>query len=297
MTIGKRKTAALSIVSLVVLITVLCVSLVTDTPSTAPGLYFLDVGQGDATLIVTTEGMYGLIDTGPGDKVVTELQRVLGSERVLDFVLITHFDSDHAEGLLAVLDYYQVGRVFAPRDANVSRLEEEVASKVELLNIDLLPVDSASDFSLGCCLHVDVLWPLVGEYSNLSENDSSIATWIDISGISLYAAGDLSTEYELQSVYSLATEVDVDVLKVGHHGSRTSTDEELLEKLEPEVAVISAGKDNPYGHPHDTVLEALSSLGVSVMRTDQQGRISLTREGSGYKTCTEQSLCTFFDLD
>ncbi|MBN1331768.1 MBL fold metallo-hydrolase [Candidatus Dojkabacteria bacterium] len=261
--------------------------LIFSSPSGNLEIFILDIGQGDAILIKTADNKYILVDAGPDDSVIQELQDVIPFwDRTLDLVILTHPDQDHVGGMPFVFDYYDVDAVsFLPfEDGNEAfRQFQQDVKEGEIGNWKL---DSQKDFSLGCCTYFDMLWPTFDIYEECDVeireedkrcmwdvNDASAAFVLVYKDFAMYFGGDLPSKYEEQ-IFAGST-YDLDAIKVGHHGSKTSTSTEFLELTHPEKAYVSVGKDNKFGHPHQETLDNLKQFGIEVHRTDVKGRIAV----------------------
>ncbi len=239
-------------------------------------LHVLDVGQGDAVLLRTPEGQNILVDGGPGQAVLEELGQVLSPlERRLDLVILTHPHEDHVAGLVPVLQRFEVGEVMlsAPDYGNDSY--EQFMQEIAEQKIPYSFADDDHDFILGS-LELDVLYPFepfTGDKIENVNNASPVikAKWGEVE---ILLTGDAEQEVEAAL---LASEIDVsaDILKAGHHGSRSSSTLEFLEAVGAELMLISCGEDNDYGHPHEETLEKAADMGMQVRRTDLEGRISI----------------------
>ena len=263
---------------------------VADGPDDQLHLHFFDVGQGDSTLIVTPSGRRMLIDGGPdGDVVSQRLSEALpGGDRSLDVVLMTHLDSDHSRGLLAVLDRFAVGAVLTgPHTVdNPARLEWEQT----LLRKGISPVEvkAGHRIVLEDGVELVVLNPAPGRQFGDSNNDS-VAVRLDYGNVSVLLAADMQDEAELRLVNGGAN-ITSTVLKAGHHGSGTSSSQAFLDAVGPDIAVVSAGRDNQYSHPATDVLERLeASVGPqNVYRTDLQGTVEFVSDGATWWVRTER---------
>ncbi len=244
-------------------------------------LHILDVGQGDAIALRTPGGRWLLVDTGPdpGDRVVRELRR-LGVSRVALLVL-THPDLDHLGGAAEILDAFQVPEIGDPGTARGSgpylevleAAAEEPARWRILVRGDRLVLDGVEV----AVLHPGPVPPDAADAAQ-SPNDRSVVLRVSWHGFRALLTGDapLAAEAEFAPLTGV-----VDLLKVGHHGSRTSTGAALLAATQPEVAVISVGRYNRFGHPSPAVLRRLRDNGVRVYRTDRAGSVHVRVEPSG----------------
>ena len=263
---------------------------VTDGPDGQLHLHFLDVGQGDSTLIVTPSGRQVLIDGGPdGDVVSQRLAEALpGGDRSLDVVLLTHLDSDHSHGLLAVLDRFAVGAVLTGPHTVESPVRPEWEQTLARKDISPVEVRAGHRIVLEDGVDLEVLNPMPGRLFGDTNNDS-VAVRLRYGNVSVLLTADMEDEAELRLVASSA-EISSTVLKAGHHGSGTSSSQAFLDAVGPEVAVISAGLDNQYGHPAVDVLERLeASVGPqNVYRTDLQGTVEFVSDGATWWAQTER---------
>lgn len=244
---------------------------------------FLDVGQGDAILL-EDGGQQVLVDGGEGRVVLERLvEEMPWFDRRIEVLVVSHPQRDHLEGLLYVLERYEVGLVILPELVHDSQLQ---ATWLEMISERKIPVQMAR---VGQRLKVDrwqmlVLGPLPGEAAEAAAradiNNGSVMMRADgcpggeARCLSVLLTGDAEAPVEQMLVRAVRQEVlNVDVLKAGHHGSKTSTTQALVTAADPELVVISVGADNTFGHPHPSVLQRLSSL--SVLRTDEAGSVRL----------------------
>jgi competence protein ComEC len=242
---------------------------------------FLDVGQGDA-ILVQQGSRQVLIDGGPTSEAITTQ---LGGnmpfwDRSIEMVVLTHFDSDHAAGLLEVLKRYQVERVVYPRIDAESGLNDKWAELVQDENATVTEAQAGQRIDLGGDFYFDVLNPQAGE-EYTDDNDSSVVLRLNAGAVSFLLTGDISWREEFELLDERASLAST-VLKVAHHGSENSSTEEFLAAVRPQMAVISVGKDNKYGHPTPETLSRLDKqVGeANIYRTDLQGTIEFVTDGS-----------------
>ena len=261
-----------------------------DGPDGNLHVHFLDVGQGDSTLVVTPSGKQVLVDGGPdGDVVSQGLSGVLpGGDRSLDLVVMTHLDSDHSRGLLEVLDRYSVGAVLQGAGTTGGDAGAEWEQRLGQHGISAVAVHAGYTAQLGDGVELMVLNPPPGAVSGDSNNDS-VAMRLTYRDFSVLLAADVEEEAE-RALASSELGISSTVLKVGHHGSNTSTTEDFLEAVSPVLAVISSGAGNPYGHPAAAVVERLeAAVGAeNVYRTDLQGSIEVVSDGKATWVRTER---------
>ena len=247
-------------------------------------VYFLDVGQGDAILIQTSSGDDILIDGGPDEAVLSELGVVLPFwDRTIELMILTHSDSDHVTGLVSVLERYQVDEVWLTGVVHHSAVYEKFLNLIEIKNVHSEIVMAGDDHEFvgtGRDLSLQVLFPFENLYGEevKDSNATSIVCRLDYQGRSFLFTGDAPVETELEMVEE-GMFLTVDVLKAGHHGSRTSTSLDFLEAVGPGLAVISCGKDNRFNHPHPEVIENLELVNAEIHRTDLEGRIEIEVDG------------------
>lgn len=245
---------------------------------------FLDVGQGDSTLIQTPSGKNILIDTGPpsaGGTLFAELAS-RGVSR-LDMLITSHPDQDHYGNSLAVLRRIPTATVIDSGFVKGSLTQERLLAEVKRQNIPFVNVTrqhlAGTRQDLGGGVTLNYLAPVT--YSP-SANDSSIILKIGMGRVGFLFMGDAEGR-ERASLLADGSDVQAVVLKVAHHGSRNGTDDAFLARVHPEVAVISCGLGNHYGHPNQATLDALRRAGVNVWRTDLQGTIRMQTNGMTYK--------------
>lgn len=245
-------------------------------------IHFLDVGQGDAILIVTPDSKYILVDGGvSGTQLLEELGNVMPFwERNIDYVVATHGDADHITGLVDVAERYRVGQFIHNGKDKQTLTYKTLIKNFEKNGVTINSVDDKDDFSVGCCVWIDTIWPKSNANSDLSDNDTSVSMIVDYKNFEVYLAGDLSAEYEIEAVETV--DVDIELFKASHHGSKSSTSVALIEKLTPEIAILSYGKDNKYGHPHPEVLNILKEMNLKMLSTEELGTISMESDGKDY---------------
>ncbi|PIV42232.1 MAG: MBL fold metallo-hydrolase, partial [Candidatus Nealsonbacteria bacterium CG02_land_8_20_14_3_00_40_11] len=249
---------------------------------------FFDVGQGDATFIQTPEGHQILIDGGPDSAILEKLGGSLPlGDRTLDLIILTHPENDHLLGLIEVLKNYEIGNILwtgIVRDTENYKEWERLIKKEqkeEKANIFIAKAGQKIYLSeRNPDQYVEVLYPfesLEGK-SFKDSNNTSIVNKLIFGENSFLFPGDIYKSAE-KEILEKGIDVDSDVLKISHHGSKTSSAEEFIAKVSPEVAVISAGKDNKYGHPSPETLEALEKYGINILRTDINGDIKIISNG------------------
>jgi competence protein ComEC len=252
-------------------------SAVAGLPGGELTVHFLDVGQGDASLVIAPDATM-LIDTGRHDAedLVPQL-RALGVARI-DVVAITHAHADHVGQLDEVLGAFDVDEVWMPGTTSTSLIFEEGVAAIEASEAAYEEPRAGDRTSVGS-LGVDVLHP-----STLTGNvhGDMLAMRVSYGSLSVLFTGDAEADVEAEMVQRDKGALAATIYQVGHHGSSTSTSSALLEAVSPEVAVYSAGEGNSYGHPHAEVLDRLTGAGVEVYGTDVHGSVTVVSDGVGY---------------
>lgn len=246
-------------------------------------VYFLDVGQGDAILIDSPDKGRVLIDGGRNRKVVSELGKILPfGDRRIDAVIATHPDGDHIGGLPEVVSRYKVGLIMESGVESENEIDDELRIRVEEKNIQTLLARRGQVINFGDGAKLTILFP-DRDVSAWDTNDASVVARLDYGESSFLFTGDAGIKTE-NLLMSVGKEVlDTNVLKAGHHGSRTSTSLTFAEAVTPEYAIISAGKDNTYGHPHQEVLNILDRVGSQIKSTAESGTLRFETDGTTLK--------------
>lgn len=241
-------------------------------------LYILDIGQGDSILLVTPSGKQILIDGGPD---LTTLER-LGEympffDRTIELVILSHPDADHLTALPDVLRRYKVEHILMTGAQHHSSRYEKLLAMIEEYNVRVILADPAHDISMGDGVILDVIWPPPDVFGTepKNANDLSVVVRALYGTSSILLTGDIEEEAE-HAILASGADVRSTVLKVPHHGSRTSSSTGFLLAVDPELALISAGRDNQFGHPHPDILSRYASYGIPTQNTGQNGTISLS---------------------
>lgn len=259
---------------------------------------FFDIGQGDAIFIQTPKRTQILIDGGPSSRIIQKLGETMPFyDRSIDFIISTHPDADHLLGLVDVLKRYKVNFV-GTNGTKSSRPEfQEFESQILEKKISLKALERGQRISIGKDVYFDILAPLEDfkgrEVSDF--NTSSIVLKMVYGKNSFLFTADAPKTIE-EGLIRTGANLDSDILKVSHHGSKTATTDIFLEKVSPEIAVIQVGGDqmakgkdcdnkerNRYGHPHCEVLERLEKYGIKIFRTDVDGDIKVISDGQDFK--------------
>ena len=241
-------------------------------------LHMIDIGQGDSILIRTAEGNV-LIDAGPG-KSEDELKSYLTSLSIteLEYAVFTHMDEDHIGGADMIINEYTVSNVIIPDATADTKTYLKMMEAIDTSGTNVIKTDSGDEYTLGS-MTLTVLSPVEGKkYSN--KNNYSVVMRLDFGETSIMLTGDAEEQVEEQLLEMYGVEMlDCDILKVGHHGSDSSSTPEFLAAVTPEFALISCGDGNSYGHPHTVTVTNLTAAGADIYRTDELGSIILTTDG------------------
>ncbi|MFA5937024.1 MAG: ComEC/Rec2 family competence protein [Candidatus Paceibacterota bacterium] len=234
----------------------------------------LNVGQGDALFVESPTGTQILIDSGPSKKILNQLSRVMPPfDRKLDAFIITNPDQDHIAGFLDVLKIYKVDEVFESGALTDSKIYQNLKNELDTKNIPDILAKKGMRLNIGGGAFIDILFP-DRDVSSWPTNDGSIVAKLSYGDISFMLTGDASTKTENIILKEDSTEqLKSTILKVGHHGSRTSSSLEFVSTISPTYALISDGAENKYGHPHQDTLDTLSLFNAKVFRTDLLGSI------------------------
>ncbi len=240
-------------------------------------VWVFDVGQGDAIFI--DSDMQVLIDGGPSNVIVEKLSIVMPFwDRSIDLIVNTHPHADHLTGLIDVLDRYLVGSVWVSGQEYGTSFSNEFEDLIEGRDSTVL---SGERLWIDEQVSIEVVWPVANlEGVQLDDpNDGSIVMLVECFETRILLTGDIGADQELAIMEYVG---DIDILKVAHQGSYTSSHVDFLKAVDPEVAIISVG-ENDYGHPHDEVLNRLDQMNVQVYRTDLHGDIRVICSSEGYE--------------
>jgi competence protein ComEC len=281
---GSKKVFAF--LGLLVVLNVVAWSVVSDlSKPRLLAVNFFDIGQGDAIFIETPKRQQILIDGGPGSKILEKLGKEIPFwDRDIDLVILTHPEADHLSGLIEVLKKYKVNSILW---TGVVRDTPEYKEWEELIREEGAKIyfsKSGQKIKMSSGISIDILYP----FENIKgkeikdSNDTSIIGRLIFNDISFLFTGDASEKTE-KELLNAKSEIASDVLKIGHHGSKTSSSADFLDKISPALAIIQVGKNNSYGHPTQEVLENLKKYGIRILRTDEMGDIKIISDGEKLK--------------
>lgn len=263
----KQKIKWLGICLLIITTVFVWIAVQQSMPASKLNVTFLDVGQGDAILIETPRHRQLLLDVGPGSAVLTPLSQSLPFfDHSINLVLLSHGDSDHSGGLADLkahysLDYFLVGHW---------------AKKDSVLNQEPLSVEIGTRLTLEPGIYLDILQ---GGATVKKDNTDSLVALLRYGSTTFLFDGDATAGEEAKVAEDFSFLAPVDVLKVAHHGSRTSSQLTFLQTIRPKYAVISVGAKNRYGHPTAETLARLKQVGAEILRTDELGTIVFETDG------------------
>jgi competence protein ComEC len=249
-------------------------------------IHFIDVGQGDSILIDHGEDTM-LIDSGEigkGDEVASYIKG--DGITSLDYVVATHPHSDHIGGMSVILNDFPIGHFIDSGYAYTSKTYEDMLTTIDKKNIPFTTPKRGNKIDFSSGIDVQVLNPGKSYFTD-DLNQNSIVLKVTDGNVSFLLMGDVGIEAE-NEIMKDGYDVNADVLKVGHHGSRTSSGASFISAVSPAISVIEVGAENNYSHPHKETLDRLEKVS-KVYRTDQDGTITITTDGSAYSVTTQKN--------
>ena len=264
-----------------VLIFISIVSLISITSIKIPKelkINFIDVGQGDSCLITTPQNKKVIVDSGGSESYdvgKNVLLPYLLDKRItkIDYIMISHFDTDHCKGFEYVLENIKVKNVIISKQSETSENFKQIMKIIRKKRINLIIVQKGSKIKIDNFTTVDILSP---QSENIADNmnDNSIVAKFEAYNFSILFTGDASEKIEKELIKEKIN-LKSDILKVSHHGSKTGTSEEFLKSVKPKIALIGVGENNKFGHPTEDVIKRLTENKVKIYRTDRNGEISI----------------------
>ena len=256
-------------------------------------IYFIDVGQGDSCLIVTPKGKTVLIDGGGSetyDVGENTLIPYLLSRKItmLDYVICSHFDTDHIGGILSVMEELKVKNAVISKQGENSENYKKFKKIAKDKKINVVIVSKGDRLNIEKGMYFDILWPREELIQENILNNNSIVAKLNYNNFSMLFTGDIEeiAEKEIVSIYKGTNALKSTILKVGHHGSKTSSTQEFLNAVKPKIALIGVGENNTFGHPSNSVIERLESSGTKIYRTDQMGEVIFNINNKGNISAT-----------
>lgn len=236
-------------------------------------IFYLDVGQGDSTFI-TINGCNMLIDSGNEQDgyYIVQFLKAQNIEKI-DYFILTHCDEDHIGGAYKILDELQIGTLYMPKKENDTQTYERLLKSIKRNNVNVnknLKASKEAQYAIG-----NASWKILSVDAKNNLNDSSIVIELNYKSTNYLFMGDATTRVEEMVEWN-----EVDVLKVAHHGSKSSTSQLFLEKVKPKYAIISVGRDNSHNLPDIDIIERLINNKIKIYRTDDNNTLWLTSDGT-----------------
>ncbi|MBI2068919.1 MAG: MBL fold metallo-hydrolase [Candidatus Yanofskybacteria bacterium] len=250
-------------------------------------IYFFDIGQGDAIFIEAPNGNQVLIDGGPDNRVLSELAKAMPFyDRDIDVVVATHPHADHIFGLIEVLDRFEVANIIEAKDRYVSPVFDQWQEKVGKEGARETEALAGKVVDLGNNVFLRILYPFKSYDGTVLKkpHEANVVVMLEYKELEVLLTGDMEMPVERQLLLD-GGDISADVLKVGHHGSKTSSSDSFLSSVNPEIAVIQVGK-NSYGHPTQEVLSRLEKSGRKYYRTNLDGTIKISSDGESFQIIT-----------
>ena len=249
-------------------------------------IYFLDVGQGDASVIISSSGQVVMIDSGPNEKLILDHLKNLNISHI-DLLIATHAHADHITGMDKIIAKYKPRAFMDPGIPHTSLTYIRMINAIEKYNIKYYQ-NIERKIQLG--LMNFIVLPNANPKIYVSEfNNNSVVIKLEYKNFSCLYSGDIETERENQLVKISSNNLESDIVKIPHHGSSTSSNLAFIKKVNPKVAIISCGQNNSYGHPNIKTLERLEKNGIDIYRTDINGTILINTDGYNYEVIVEKS--------
>ena len=247
---------------------------------------FLDVGQGDS-IFIDFNNKQVLIDGGPDKSVLEKLnQEMPFYDKTIDMLILTHPDADHLTGLISALDFFNIKHIIATDYRKDTGLYKRWQDLINKKDVNLTLANEVQEIVLDDKVKLEVLWPKK-DRKYKKANNASIVMRLVYKNSEIFLAGDIESKIESEITENFKSiKLNSDILKVAHHGSKTSSNKNFLEKVNPKAAIISVGGDNWYGHPHKNVIKRLES--IFLFRTDRDGNTEVLTNGQLFQICSEK---------
>lgn len=241
-------------------------------------IHYIDVGQGDSILIQFNNKNL-LFDSGPTGCKVNSYLKSQGIKKI-DYVVATHPHEDHIGEMSTIINRYNIGKFYAPKKVSNSKTFEDMIKALKNKNLKINVATAGIALNLGNNIKCEIIAPNSKDYKDV--NNYSAVIKITYGNTKFLFTGDAEKLSE-NEILDKDFDISCDVLKIGHHGSKSSTSDEFLNKSNPKIAIISCGKDNNYNHPNTAVINKLKEKNIKVYRTDVEGTIVLKSDGSNIK--------------
>lgn len=248
-------------------------------------IYFLDVGQGDSTIIRTAKNKTIVIDGGEGEKSGFDYGKnvlfpflINKGVRKIDFLIFSHFDSDHCGGLIYLLENIKVEKILIGKQFEKNENLEYIVNLANKKHVKIIELQAGNKINIEKESSLEILWPSEAEKitENAINNNSLVCKFV-CKNFSMLLTGDIESlaEEKLIEKYKNTNRLNANILKIAHHGSKTSSIQEFLNEVNPKITLIGVGRKNKFGHPNQEVLERLKEKGIQIYRTDQNGEIQI----------------------
>ena len=247
-------------------------------------IHFLDVGQGDSTFIETPKNKTILIDGGGSMSKNFDVGKSTLLPYILDrgytkidYVIISHFDQDHVGGILTILEELTVEKVIIAKQNEESENYKKFLEIVNQNKIKVIEVEAGDKIKIEEDIYFDIIWPLQNQITQNVLNNNAIVAKLNYKKISMLFTGDIEeiAEKEILKKYENTKILNSTILKIAHHGSKTSTTDNFLSLVNPQIALIGVGENNLFNHPAVQTIQKLKDKNVKIFRTDEKGEITL----------------------
>ena len=237
-------------------------------------VHFLDVGQGDSIFIELTDGKSMLIDASTAEygEGIADYIKDNGYSKI-DYLVATHPHADHIGGMQDVVEQLEIGEIYMPKASSTTKTYKNLLKAIKAKGNKIKTAKAGNTIYSDSSLGIDILAPNSDSYEEI--NDYSVVIKLVYGSKSFLFTGDA----EKLSENEITADVSANVLKVGHHGSSTSSSDKFIKRVNPEYAVISCGEGNSYGHPHKETIKTLNKYDVEIFRTDTMGTIIAQTDG------------------
>lgn len=233
-------------------------------------------------MLIRAENGVNLLIDGGEDKDILLSYLLDRNVKRLNYVLITHFDSDHYAGILNLFGKIKIKKILISPQVNKTAEFEEFLKNAEKQKIQIVVVKAGDVISIDKNTKLEILWPNIKKSVNMNLNDNSIVSKITYKWINILSTGDISTTVDNSLIEDCSKKIlNTDILKIAHHGSNTSTSEAFIKIANPKIALIGVGKDNKFGHPKEEIIQRLEFANTIIYRTDLYGEITIKISRNG----------------